>query len=72
MSGRPGRSVCSLMCVLALWAWSHRQVYDAIQQNRQLECQKLPGTRYEQCMEQLSQPYDEYQRDRDELMKEAG
>ncbi len=59
-----------VLCVLALPACSNRQVYEAIQQNRQLECQKLPGTRYEECMRQYSEPYDEYKRDRDELTKE--
>lgn len=59
-----------VLCVLALPACSNRQVYEAIQQNRQLECQKLPGTRYEECMEQFSEPYDEYKRDRGELMKD--
>ncbi len=63
-------SVVLVLCVLALPACSNRQVYEAIQQNRQLECQKLPGTRYEECMRQYSEPYDEYKRDRDELTKE--
>lgn len=62
--------VVLVLCVLALPACSNRQVYEAIQQNRQLECQKLPGTRYEECMRQYSEPYDEYKRDRDELTKE--
>ena len=66
------RRVALLVCVLVLAACSNRQVYDAIQKNRQLECQKLPGSRYEECMEQVSEPYDEYRRDRDELIKEAG
>ncbi len=61
-----------LLCALALSGCSNRQVYDAIQQNRQLECQKLPGTQYEKCMEQLSEPYDAYKRDRDELTREEG
>ena len=63
-------SVVLVLCVLALPACSNRQVYEAIQQNRQLECQKLPGARYEECMRQYSEPYDEYKRDRDELTKE--
>jgi hypothetical protein len=62
--------VVVVLCALALPACSNRQVYETIQQNRQLECQKLPGTRYEECMEQYSEPYDEYKRDRDELTKE--
>lgn len=58
---------------LMLWlvpACSHQQVYDAVQQNRQLECQKLPGTQYEECMKQFSEPYEEYERERQELLEE--
>lgn len=62
--------VALVLCVLALPACSNRQVYDAIQKNRQLECQKLPGTQYDECMKQVSEPYDDYKRDRDELTKE--
>jgi hypothetical protein len=67
-----GRPVALALCALVLPACSNRQVYDAIQQNRQLECQKLPGTQYEECMKQVSEPYDTYKRDRDELTKEEG
>jgi hypothetical protein len=59
-----------VLCVFALSACSNRQVYDAIQQNQQLECQKLQGSQYEECMKQVSEPYDAYKRDRDELTKE--
>jgi len=65
-----GCPVALVLCVLALPACSNRQVYDAIQKNRQLECQKLPGTQYDECMKQVSEPYDDYKRDRDELTKE--
>ncbi|MCB1701777.1 MAG: hypothetical protein H6985_12075 [Pseudomonadales bacterium] len=51
-------------------ACSNEQVYNAIQQNRQLECQKLPGTQYEECMREFSQPYKDYKRERDELTKD--
>ncbi len=65
-----GYPVALVLFALALSACSNRQVYDAIQNNRQLECQKLPGTQYEECMKQFSEPYDEYRRERDELTKE--
>ncbi len=65
-----GYPVALVLCALALSACSNRQVYDTIQNNQQLECQKLPGTQYEECMKQVSEPYDQYKRDRDELTKE--
>jgi hypothetical protein len=65
-----GYPVVLVLLALVLSGCSNRQVYDAIQKNRQLECQKLPGTQYEECMKQFSEPYDEYKRERDELTKE--
>ncbi len=37
------------------------QLYTKIQNDRALECQKYPDSRYEECMAQLSGPYDEYE-----------
>lgn len=64
--------IASAMATLvATPACSNRQVYDAVQQNQQLECQKLQGSQYEECMEQLSEPYDSYKSSRDELLKDS-
>jgi hypothetical protein len=52
---------------LALGACSNQQVYNAVQHNQQLECQKLPGIQYEECMRQVSEPYESYEREREEL-----
>ena len=67
------RRIGSAVALVAWWllqACSNQQVDDAIQQKRQLECQKLSGTRYEECMEQYSEPYEEYERERQELLQE--
>lgn len=53
----------------ALAACSNQQLYNNIQKNRQLECQKLPGRQYDECMKQVSEPYEAYERDRQELIK---
>lgn len=78
MSGNAikGRFLCAgllavLLLTLVLPACTNRQVYEAIQQNQQLECQKLPGDQYDKCMEELSESYDTYQRERDELKKDG-
>ena len=70
-----GRRTAGTWIVMLVASWlvqacSQQQVYDAIQQNRQLECQKLPGTQYEECMKQYSEPYKEYERERQELLRE--
>lgn len=50
-----------LACIVtALAACSKRQVYDAVQRNQQLDCQRYPDTRYEECMQQSDMSYDEY------------
>jgi hypothetical protein len=59
----------SPVVLLGLAACSQQQVYDAVQQNRQLECQKLPDSQYEECMKQYSEPYKEYERERQELLR---
>lgn len=70
-----GRRTAGTWIVMLVASWlvqacSQQQVYDAVQQNRQLECQKLPGTQYEECMKQYSEPYKEYERERQELLRE--
>ena len=54
-------------------ACSHEQVYNAVQENRiQDECTKLPQAQYEECMEAYSQPYDEYEREREAVLNAEG
>ena len=47
---------------------SNEQVYTAIQKNRQLECQKLPPAQYNSCMEEYDQDYEDYKREREEVI----
>ncbi len=49
---------------------TNKEVYNAIQQNRQFECRKLPPTQYEECMEEYSQPYEKYREEREEVIVE--
>ena len=48
---------------------SQKGTYEAIQIGQRNDCQKLYGDEYDKCTEQYSKPYDEYKRDRDELIK---
>ena len=61
----------SLIYILAslLIACTNQEVYDAVQENRQQECQKLPPSAYEECAKQHSEPYDEYERERQEVLE---
>jgi hypothetical protein len=64
--------LAALVLAAAPAGCSQRQVYEAVQQNRQLECQKLPQGQYEQCMERYSEPYESYTRERRELERQDG
>ncbi len=61
-------SVLSLI-ILCLTACSHQQLYDAVQQGQQVECQKLQGELYQQCLQKYAKPYQEYQQEREQLKK---
>jgi hypothetical protein len=54
---------------LLLIACSNRQVYTAVQQNQQLQCSKLPQDRYEECVREIDESYDDYEREREELLR---
>ena len=54
---------------LLVTACSNEQIYTAIQENQRLECSKLPEPQYEKCMKELETPYDEYEKDRQEILK---
>ncbi|MEM6581955.1 MAG: hypothetical protein AAF699_11810 [Pseudomonadota bacterium] len=57
--------------LIVLSACTNQAWYDGIQQHQQLECSKLPGSQYDECMKEVSQPYSEYEREYREL-KEGG
>lgn len=53
-----------LVLLLLLSGCSNQQVYDAIQENRRLECAKLPQPQYEKCMQDYDMSYRDYRRER--------
>ena len=57
------------ICASLLIACTNQEIYDAVQENRQQECQKLPPSAYEECIKQHSEPYDGYERRRQEALK---
>ena len=58
------REAVLLSFLLGLTGCSNQQVYNAIQDSQKVECQKYPDTRYEECMQQLATPYEEYEAER--------
>ena len=57
------------LSILSLSACSHQQMYDAVQQGQQVECQKLQGEQYQQCMQKFAKPYQQYQQEREQVKK---
>ena len=58
-----------VMASLAV-ACSSRGVYENVQLDRQNQCAPLPPGQYEDCMEGYTQPYEEYECERQELITE--
>jgi hypothetical protein len=54
------------LCLLC--ACSNQAIYDGIQENRRNKCRELPQGQYEKCMAQYEQPYDDYARERREML----
>lgn len=53
-----------LTLTLLLIGCSNKQIYTAVQENRRVECSKLPQSQYEKCMSEYDTPYEEYERER--------
>lgn len=56
--------------VMVLAGCSTRAVYDNIQLNNQQQCARVPPSEYDDCMEAATKTYEEYQREREELLQE--
>lgn len=56
------------MFVLLLVGCSNKAVYDSIQYNNRNECNKVPPSQYDECIERASKPYEEYKREREEAI----
>lgn len=55
---------------LLLTGCSNQAVYDNIQHNNRKACDKVPASQYEACIERTGKPYEEYERERKEIVVE--
>tara|TARA_B100000676_G_C18014049_1_gene808470 strand:- start:749 stop:946 length:198 start_codon:yes stop_codon:yes gene_type:complete len=53
-----------LSFVAPLAACSEKAVYDNLQHNNRLQCDKAPLSEYDACMERASKSYEDYARER--------
>ena len=56
-----------ILFIVLLAGCSNRAVYENIQHQNRQDCQTLPPSQYDECMEAASKRYDEYKRERDEM-----
>jgi len=52
-------------------ACSDRQLYTEAQNRERVNCMNLQGDAYKQCLQRTSKSYDQYKRERDELLKDG-
>jgi len=56
-----------LISLLLMQACSTANFYEGARQNRQLECRKLQGSQYEECMQQHEDDYQSYHKKLEEV-----
>ncbi len=57
-----------MLCILA--GCTSRGAYEGIQASNRYECSKLPHSQYDECMEDASKTYSEYEQEREEAMNQ--
>lgn len=53
---------------LTVVSCSHQNIYDNIQQDKARRCIEKPKSQYEQCMQDASTSYEEYERERKDYL----
>ncbi|MCQ3829098.1 hypothetical protein HXX02_06550 [Microbulbifer elongatus] len=60
---------CLIFSPLLVSACSNQQIYEGIQQNRLQNCEKYPDAQYAECLARHQKDYEEYERERQALLK---
>lgn len=53
---------------MCLFGCSNKQTYEAIQHSDKNDCQKRPPSQVEECLRQTNVSYDEYERNRQDIL----
>lgn len=59
-----------ILFTLSLLSCSNKQVYENIQYNKKLECQRVQQSHYENCMEQTGPSYEVYKKEKEKINSE--
>ena len=57
------------VAVFTVSGCSNRAVYQNLQLNKKQECRRLPVTEYDDCMRDMEQSYEEYERQRKQVIE---
>ncbi len=63
------KTLTILMFVFVAAGCSSREIYEEAQNDRRIECLHGPPTEYERCMMRAEKSFDEYQREREEIVR---
>jgi hypothetical protein len=66
------RIMLSTMLLLAAQACSNRGFYEGFQASSRLRCMDLPLSQQDDCLERANTRYQDYERERSDLQKDAG
>ncbi|MDP5187969.1 MULTISPECIES: hypothetical protein [unclassified Alishewanella] len=61
----------SLLLLFTLAGCSNKAVYQNLQLNKKQQCQQLPVSQYDECMRSIPLTYEEYERERQEVLKKS-
>lgn len=72
MSGKNARfekdKIMKTVLVIAVLIYfpgcTYRGAYEGLLSSSRIECSKVPGSEYDDCLEKANRPYDEYERER--------
>ncbi len=60
-----------LLILVFLQSCSNEVIYDSIKSNQRSKCEKLHNhSQYESCMREVNPEFDEYERERERLLKD--
>lgn len=58
-----------LFLLIVAGACSNRQIYDSLQIRQKNECLNLPPAESDECLGRVGKSYDQYEKERQELLK---
>jgi PBP1b-binding outer membrane lipoprotein LpoB len=64
------KTIWTVFLVLIITGCSNKAVYDNIRHSNRQACANVPPPQYEECLDRSGKPYEEYERERKEVVGE--